>query len=62
MKGNILVKWFSEDSIYGKAMKVIFSDHPDYEEGCRFDFGFLQIASSQGYAITIWPLDVNNLS
>ena len=41
--------------MYGKAMRVICSNHPRFEDGTRFDFGFLEIASDQGYTITVLP-------
>ena len=36
-------------------MRVIESDHPRFSIGTRFDYGFLGIASSEGYTIVILP-------
>lgn len=51
----IVVQWKPEDSIYGKAMIVICSNHPRFSNSTRFDYGFLEIASCEGYAITVLP-------
>jgi len=32
---------------------VISSNHPQYQVGNRFDYGFLQVALAQGYTIII---------
>lgn len=52
----IMVRWVKEDSMYGKAMRVIYSTHPDYKEGSRFDFGFFELATIEGYEIMSYPL------
>jgi len=44
-----------EDSHYEKAMRVIYSDHERFTEGTRFDYGFMGIASGEGYAIEVLP-------
>jgi len=54
---TIVVKWIPEKSCYGKAMKVIESDHPEYTKDSRFDYGFFGIATDQGYTIISLPLD-----
>lgn len=41
---------------YGKAMRVVRSDHPRFSVGTRFDFGFLNIAIEEGYRIQIDPV------
>ena len=52
----ITVLWVKETKFgYEKAMKVIHSNHPRFTEGSRFDFGFLSIASDEGYLINIIP-------
>ncbi len=38
----IIVKWVPEKEYgYGKAMRVIESDHKRFTKGSRFDYGFL---------------------
>lgn len=53
----IVVQWMPEvfNKLDGKAMRVICSNHPRFQDGTRFDFGFLGIASDQGYTITVLP-------
>jgi hypothetical protein len=53
----IVVQWLPENKKwgYGKAMRVIKSNHPRFQDGTRFDFGFLEIASCEGYVITVLP-------
>ncbi|KKN35457.1 hypothetical protein LCGC14_0783600 [marine sediment metagenome] len=51
----IVVQWLPENSHYKKAMRVVRSNHPRFINGSRFDFGFLGIASCEGYAITVLP-------
>lgn len=52
----ILVRWVKEDAFgYGKAMRVIESDHPRFVKGSRFDFGFMSIATDEGYTILSLP-------
>lgn len=41
---------------YGKAMRVVASDHPRFSVGTRFDFGFLDIATKEGYLVQIDPV------
>ena len=55
---NIIVKWVPEKEYgYGKAMRVIESDHERFIEGSRFDFGFFSIATDEGYTIISLPID-----
>ena len=54
----ITVKWESENSHYGKAMRVILSNHPRFSEGTRFDFGFMKIAGEDGYLVIVAPQSV----
>ena len=52
---KIIVKWYPEESFYKKAMMVVYSDHESFTEGTRFDFGFLDIASKEGYIVEVLP-------
>ena len=55
---TIVVKWVLEEKWgYGKAMRVIESDHSRFSKGTRFDYGFLSIATDQGYTIISLPTD-----
>lgn len=56
-KKMIVVEWVPEKSFYGKAMKVTESDHPSYVAGSRFDFGFLDIATIEGYTVVCMPVN-----
>lgn len=42
---TIIVKWVEEKEQwgYGKAMRVIVSDHERFSNGTRFDYGFFNI-------------------
>jgi len=59
MNKYIIIKWIPEDSMYGKAMQVIESNHKRFVVGSRFDFGFFQIATSEGYIIISLPEERN---
>lgn len=49
--------WVAEREFgYGKALRIEDSDHPRFTIGTRFDFGFLNIAVSEGYQIQIEPV------
>ena len=53
---TIIVRWIKEDDFgYGMAMQVISSDHPRFIEGSRFDYGFMSIATEQGYTVISLP-------
>ncbi len=56
---KITVQWRKtiNDKVYGKEMRVIKSSHKRFTEGDRFDFGFMQIASLDGYIIELLPLN-----
>ena len=55
---TIIIKWIPEEVWgYGKAMRVIESDHPRFKKGTRFDFGFFSIATDEGYTIISLPMD-----
>jgi len=55
MVKTIVVKWVHDDGQYGKEMLVIESDHLRFIKGSRFDFGFFQIATDEGYTIISLP-------
>jgi len=58
---TIVVKWIKEEEFgYGKAMRVIESDHPRFVPGYRFDYGFFCIATDEGYTIISLPLSEAN--
>ncbi len=54
---KIILKWVarSNETGYTKEMRIIYSNHERFVEGSRFDFGFLSIASTDGYIIEILP-------
>lgn len=55
---TIIVKWFPEEGFgYGKAMRVMESDHERFISGSRFDYGFFNIATDEGFTIISLPLD-----
>jgi len=57
---TIIVRWVPEkDFGYDKAMKVIESDHKVFVPGLRFDFGFFDIATNEGYTIISLPMKTN---
>lgn len=59
---TIVVTWVKEDAFgYGKAMRVIASDHPRFRVGRRFDFGFMSIATDEGYTIVSLPGEAPSL-
>ena len=51
----LVAQWRPEKSHYNMALYVVCSNHPRFIDGSRFDFGFLNIASCEGYTITILP-------
>ena len=55
---KITAKWVAtnQPDIYDKELRVVYSDHKRFRTGSRFDFGFLQVASGDGYIIEILPL------
>ena len=52
----IVVAWVG-DSPYGDShtMVVVKSDHPRFTVGQRFDFGFFNVATQEGYTICSIP-------
>ena len=56
---EIIVQWIPEDINwgYGKAMRVLKSNHPRFVVGSRFDYGFMGIASEEGFTITVLPME-----
>lgn len=59
MNKTIIVEWVPEDSFYRDAMRIIYSTHPVYRLGDRFDFGFYSIATEQGYTVISVPSKEN---
>ena len=58
---TIIVRWIPEKSCYHKAMYVIESDHKRFTPGHRFDFGFFEIATEEGYTIVSLPMEANHV-
>ncbi len=53
---TIIVEWIKEDDyVYGMGMRVISSDHPRFIEGSRFYYGFMNVATKQGYTVISLP-------
>jgi len=53
---KIIVHWLpSKEKAYDQVMQVIYSNHPRFVKGSRFDYGFLGIASREGYIIEVLP-------
>lgn len=53
----IRAKWVEEKEWgYRKAMRVIESNHPRFVVGYRFDLGFLDIATMEGYTVHVEPV------
>lgn len=56
-KKYIEVKWVEEKAFgYGKAMRVIKSNHPKYVIGSRFDYGFMEVVIEEGYEVKVNPV------
>jgi hypothetical protein len=53
---TIIVQWFPVNDNESE-MRVIKSTHERFTEGTRFDFGFLKIATEQGYTIISLPFE-----
>jgi len=55
---TIIVKWEKEEGLgYDAAMRVIVSDHERFTAGTRFDYGFFNVATREGYTIISLPGD-----
>ncbi len=54
---TIIIEWVKNDDkeFYAYDMKVIKSDHLKYKKGSRFDFGYFQLATIEGYTIISLP-------
>ena len=54
---KIIVIWVEtpNDKMYDREMRVVYSNHKRFTKGTRFDFGFLDIASKEGYIIEVLP-------
>ena len=58
---TIIVKWEKETGFgYDMAMRVIISDHERFTKGTRFDYGFFNIATKEGYTIISLPMNEPN--
>jgi len=54
---TIVVQWVPEEEFgYGKAMRVIASEHPIFAVGYRFDYGFMNIVTDEGYTVVSLPM------
>ena len=59
---TIVVRWVEESTFgYGTAMRVVASDHQRFMVGTRFDFGFFNVATREGYTIVSLPMDIEHL-
>jgi hypothetical protein len=47
----IIAQMEREDSQYGSIPVVVFSNHPRFVAGTRFDYGFLHISLDEGYSV-----------
>ena len=55
---TIVVQWIPEEKFgYGMAMSVKLSNHDRFIVGSRFDYGFFNIATKEGYTIISLPLE-----
>jgi len=54
--GTIIVQWIKDDGTYGREMRVLSSDHDRFTVGSRFDYGFFNIATSEGFTIISLPM------
>lgn len=54
---KIIVKWMecNPKTGYTKEMRVVYSNHKRFVTGSRFDYGFMGIASDEGYIIEVLP-------
>ena len=52
----IIVQWHRiQYEQYDMEMRVVESNHPRFTKGTRFDFGFFNVATREGYAILSLP-------
>lgn len=62
---KVIVAQYSEDWVMPYAREnsgipiVIASNHPNYQPGQRFDYGFLRVALAQGYTVVILPTGIS---
>ena len=52
----IVAQLVPEEGIYKRALCVVFSTHPRFITGTRFDWGFANISMNEGYSLTLLPL------
>lgn len=64
---TIVVKWVPEEfypsgnpNLDGKAMQVVESNHERFAKESRFNFGFFNIATDEGYTIISLPMEDGN--
>ena len=53
----VKVKEGSGCGMYEHEQRVVYSDHPRWEKGDRFDWGFSGIVITQGYQLIINGLE-----
>jgi hypothetical protein len=56
MKKIVAIWEKAEKEFGGKELRVIQSNHPRFVVDSRFDFGFLNIATEEGYICEIHPM------
>ena len=57
---TIVFKWMTDGFGTGDEMRVIESTHPWFVKGSRFDYGFFNIATGQGYTIISLPQEAQS--
>jgi len=51
----LVAQWKPTNRVYGMTLFVVRSNHPRFVDGSHFDYGFLNLASREGYTVTILP-------
>ena len=56
---TIVVRWGLEgpEDFKNLVMRVVASGHPSFTIGSRFDFGYFNIATVEGYTIISLPVE-----
>lgn len=58
MNKIIMVQWINKiNTVYNSEMRVILSTHERFVVGSRFDYGFFNIATQEGYTIISIPAE-----
>lgn len=53
---TIVVRWeHDQQAQYVAEMRVVESDHKRFAKGSRFDYGFFDVATNEGYTIILLP-------